>query len=315
VCGVLLAALLYLDMSVASNNGYCHPYQNAPGCYAKYEGALDATREELLGGRAALSADALDTGLPANIGMVVRMDVVDGWRLPLDQTQHVWRGRLTGEPRPEDEAGGPGAGQPLLLNYMAARVCAATPEGSLYAGEWPGEGPRLRKTAEFGGVRVFVNNNALPRAFWRPSWRSADTVAGAIRTLTDPSFDPARECVVEGLRAADAEDPDDGDQPTTAVCSVEAGSPERVVLRVSAPKAGIAVLSDSYARGWKCELDGVPCPILRVNGVFRGVATPAGDHEIVFEYTPPGFVAGACISIGGLLVAALCAGATLLRRS
>ena len=77
------------------------------------------------------------------------------------------------------------------------------------------------------------------------------------------------------------------------------------------PQAGIVVLSDSFARGWRASLDGVPCEILRVNGIFRGVAVPAGVHDIVFTYRPASLYLGIGIALFGaaLLVGSLLAAA------
>ncbi|MBN2310100.1 MAG: YfhO family protein, partial [Candidatus Hydrogenedentes bacterium] len=91
-------------------------------------------------------------------------------------------------------------------------------------------------------------------------------------------------------------------------------SPERVIVRVDAPQPGITILSDTLAPGWKATLGGAPSPILKANGVFRGIATPAGRHEIVFYYRPWSVIAGAGIA---LTLAALLAGtglAALARR-
>jgi len=59
------------------------------------------------------------------------------------------------------------------------------------------------------------------------------------------------------------------------------------------------------------SLDGVPCEILRVNGIFRGVAVPAGVHDIVFTYRPASLYLGIGIALFGaaLLVGSLLAAA------
>jgi uncharacterized membrane protein YfhO len=52
------------------------------------------------------------------------------------------------------------------------------------------------------------------------------------------------------------------------------------------------VVRDSYARGWRARVDGVPAPILRANGKHRAVPVPAGRHEVVMWYEPPGLWVG-----------------------
>jgi hypothetical protein len=65
------------------------------------------------------------------------------------------------------------------------------------------------------------------------------------------------------------------------------------------------VVRASHARGWRAHVDGVPAPVLRANGKHRAVAVPAGRHEVVLRYAPPGLVAGAALSLASLLVATL----------
>jgi uncharacterized membrane protein YfhO len=65
------------------------------------------------------------------------------------------------------------------------------------------------------------------------------------------------------------------------------------------------VVRDSYARGWRARVDGVPAPVLRANGKHRAVPIPAGKHEVVLRYRAPGFGAGVAVSLVSLAVAAL----------
>jgi uncharacterized membrane protein YfhO len=74
---------------------------------------------------------------------------------------------------------------------------------------------------------------------------------------------------------------------------------------VNAPQPGVTLLADSFDSGWKARLDGKRCPILRANGIFRGVATPAGKHEIVFTYRPLSFLTGTVLSFGALALLSL----------
>jgi hypothetical protein len=90
-----------------------------------------------------------------------------------------------------------------------------------------------------------------------------------------------------------------------AQCAIEDIDPERVILRVDAPETGMTVLLDSYAPGWRATLDGVRVPIYEVNGLFRGVLTPKGQHTIEMVYRPWPFYIGLGISCVTLALTAL----------
>ncbi|MDQ3702654.1 MAG: YfhO family protein, partial [Chloroflexota bacterium] len=78
--------------------------------------------------------------------------------------------------------------------------------------------------------------------------------------------------------------------------------PERVSVRVQAPRADTLVLADSFYPGWIATVDGVAVPIKAVEGLFRGVDIAAGEHEVVFVYRPTSLWIGAALTVVGLLL-------------
>ena len=347
-CGALFAVLLFADLSAASTNLYQHPFENAPACYERYPAAIAAAQEQALGARVAVSAPTLDFGLPANVGMLFPVFYAADGQWPLTKDQTLWWRRLgmpEGAPPEKGRRGpevAPEAETPRLLNAMAVRVVLASPESAFYAGAWPGEGPKLREMRTQGGgrnpavdeARVFINEDAALRVCWAPLWRVAEGVAAAADVLGDVAFDTTRECVVdrdsEGYtHLVECVGPPQTSTMSTpptqaggvtppatapdATCSVEDPSAERVVVRVTAPAPGVTVLADTFDQGWRATLDGAPCPILRANGIFRGIATPAGSHEIVFEYHPYSFFAGMAVSLAALGICTLWGLAVVIR--
>ena len=56
-------------------------------------------------------------------------------------------------------------------------------------------------------------------------------------------------------------------------------------------------------------------PFGRAGGLFLGVSIPPGEHDIVLDYSPPGFRIGSWISLAALLLAAACGARAFARRN
>lgn len=323
LAGLVLAAALFTDLTTANANLYAHPFIDVPECYQRYGHTLQTTEEQVMGGRIMSSAPLLDFGLPSRLGMI-RAGLYDAGGLsPLTRDQATWWRRLGPDDPPpppterQEAILAPGAALPQLLNPMAVRAILAAPDDPLASGtvNWPGV--RLTSVRTEDGARLLMNATAWPRAIWVPSWQVVDGVPGAINTLGSADFDGKRECTIDrdslGYDKLAALVPGPRDPAKTplpesiedATCTLEDHGAEHVILRTEAPQPGIAVLADCYAPGWQASLDGKSSPILRANGLFRGIAVPAGEHRIVFTYRPRPFAVGAAVTLGALGLLAL----------
>ena len=66
-----------------------------------------------------------------------------------------------------------------------------------------------------------------------------------------------------------------------------------VTYTFNAASNQFAVFSEVYYKsGWKAYIDGKEAPIVKVNYVLRGLAVPAGKHDIKFEFKPQGYYKG-----------------------
>lgn len=89
------------------------------------------------------------------------------------------------------------------------------------------------------------------------------------------------------------------------------GSLAESFLTVDAPEPVVLMISERADEGWSVWLDGQPWTWAPVNGVFRGVAVPAGAHTLRWRYSPPGWTAGwsgfflGLLACAALLVAAV----------
>ena len=77
---------------------------------------------------------------------------------------------------------------------------------------------------------------------------------------------------------------------------------EEVLVRTECPMEGLLVLRDSWYPAWIAFVDGKTIPISRINGCFRGVIVPAGEHKIRFLYRPILVYASCVISLLTMLL-------------
>jgi len=61
------------------------------------------------------------------------------------------------------------------------------------------------------------------------------------------------------------------------------------------------VLNDTFAPGWRADVDGEPAPVFRANALVRAVPVDAGRHRVEFAYAPGSVRAGAAVSFVALL--------------
>lgn len=312
--GILLALLSFVDLRAASVNVFQHPFQDATVALRTYEPVITLAKEQALDGRTAVSAHPLHAGLPANLGMVYPLPCAGGAAIPLTRAQARWWSGLI-PPDSENVPGRPlevsrSAPHLALLNPMAVRVVLATADGAMARGAWQPEGPVLRSLMKTQGIEVLINDAAAPRARWVPLWQPARDLDDAIQQLVAPGFNVNENCVVtasadEHAKLATMVALAANGLPVPIAdpvnCQVEDRSPECVRIQVDAPSAGITVLADTDAPGWTAWIDGQRTPMLRVNGLFRGVATPAGPHTIEMRYRPWSVYAGVLTTVFTLM--------------
>ncbi|MEP7343588.1 MAG: YfhO family protein [Acidobacteriota bacterium] len=174
---------------------------------------------------------------------------------------------------------------------------------------------RWRKLEGFGGVAVYENLLARPRAWFvrRLEAQLSKDVLQTIKTgrLKDGSpFDPAETALFEredfGNRKVTL--PPLGDTANAEV-KVTRYEPNRIELQTRNPQQGFLVLSEIYYRGWEAWIDGKRAPIEKVNYTLRGLFVPAGDHRVEVVYRAHSFRNGAAWSLVGLLLLFVAAGA------
>ncbi|MBS1868154.1 MAG: hypothetical protein JSS99_00650 [Actinobacteria bacterium] len=197
----------------------------------------------------------------------------------------------------------PGAAR--VLGVLGARYLVAPPRTQLGL-------PHLDVAYDGRDARVFANELAMPRAIVARRVHVASDEDGEAAAIGAASFDPRRDAVVrreQMPRAAGALGAGGGSVRVVAERNA------RVTLRATLPRAGLVVLGDQWAPGWRVAVDGRPARAVQADMLLRGVVVPAGAHEIVWSYRVPGLRAGAALSALGLLAALAWAAALALRAS
>jgi hypothetical protein len=157
------------------------------------------------------------------------------------------------------------------------------------------------------GAALYENRGAMPRAYLAYQTihvQGEDALAYALGA----GFQPRHATVVEGdgpaLHGA-----------STIAEVVRGGSrPEARTYDFTTANAAVLVVTDSWYPGWRAWVDGVESPVFRVNGMFRGVAVPAGARRVETRFEPKTFVIGASISSCALVVVCILFGASFVTR-
>jgi hypothetical protein len=189
------------------------------------------------------------------------------------------------------------------------------------------DSPEFEAFRQLGASLILLPNaQSLPGAvkLFEGSWASAYAVPEASGRLyfatraapVDPGKDLSRQILDLGAGSdavAVVDDPAKAGLPSLPTTPPGAANARflqdgvhEVTVATHSPAPGFLVLKDTWYRGWRAVVDGGALPIFRVNGCFRGVVVPAGNHEVRFSYSPSSLYTAAAVSLlATLLLAAL----------
>ncbi len=159
---------------------------------------------------------------------------------------------------------------------------------------------------------VFWNKEHLPRCYVAETFRKG-TADSSLQALLDPAMDPRKQAIIESAGTSDKLT--DSLTRCIGTCEFISYENERVEMRCSADREGLAVLTDRYEPGWTVSIDDVDAKPVMVHYLYRGVIVPQGTHKIVWTYRAPGLRLGLLISLSVviLLIVALMIGRSFER--
>jgi hypothetical protein len=164
---------------------------------------------------------------------------------------------------------------------------------------------------EIDGVQVYKNLRAFPRASLLGGLRSFPDRDALFEAMLDPDFRPEHGVVT--MASPDHALPEQAEERPGLAEIVEYDS-TRVVVRVDAERDGVLVLTDAFYPGWHATVDGTASEIFPAYYAFRGVIVSAGQHEVVFEYSPSSLKIGLLLSSLTMVMLNLVCLRVLLRR-
>ena len=199
-------------------------------------------------------------------------------------------------------------GSPTQRNVFVSRVDSPLLNMlnvSLLAGAAPIPAEQINKAGlqfldAVNGISIYRNPHALPRFFLVPRIRRSPNETETLRLLSEPSFNPSEEAIVEGVSG-------DRDGFATGEVRVISYDSNRVQLMVTAAGPAFLVTSEAMYPGWQATVNGAAHPLLMSNGAFRGLALPAGASRVVMEYRPLHFAFSLWLSILSCLSAVVVA--------
>ena len=141
------------------------------------------------------------------------------------------------------------------------------------------------------GQPPLVNPYANGNAWFVREVREVENPDAEIAALNE--IDPKQTAVVDNRFAAQlagfVPQPD-----STATIQLTSYRPNKLIYKTKASTEQVAVFSEIYYQpGWQATIDGQPADHFRADWILRAMRVPAGEHEIVFEFRPTGYIVAA----------------------
>ncbi len=162
------------------------------------------------------------------------------------------------------------------------------------------------------GLHIYRNKRETPRAFMIHQVQPVASFDEAVERLAAGQVDTAHTAMVQDAPNTLSLPATVPNEPGTVKITRYAHA--AVELTASSSASGLVVLCDMIYPGWQAYVDGRPADILKVDGIFRGVAVPAGQHSVAFRFEPASLRNGLILLCLGLLAIGGCLAASCVPR-
>lgn len=188
-------------------------------------------------------------------------------------------------------------GGPILIRtnengrYAIIEFTGALPRAKMYA-HW--------ETPAYNSNRVDQWLETIPAPMHGPFAGVATNDLATLALLSSPDFDPTQTV----LPAQVVPGGSDTNAPAGTVDYVSY-HPKKIVLKTKSATPNVLLLNDRYDPNWQVTIDGQSAELLRCNYLMRGVAVPAGEHVVEFNFRPDAkflYVSLAAIALGLVLI-------------
>ncbi len=138
-------------------------------------------------------------------------------------------------------------------------------------------------------VNIYLNPYVLPRVFAVSNIALADSYQVAQKVSAETNIDLQKTALVENALPLNWKNDAGTLQVTTHIVNYQ---PNQVSIQVQSNRSAFLVLTDTFYPGWTATIDGKETNIYRVDGLFRGIVIPAGQHIVEYHYFPRIFQVG-----------------------
>jgi hypothetical protein len=201
--------------------------------------------------------------------------------------------------------------QPSAVHLAAVGIRWVVAEVAEDPNSWqpvPAGGSIYRQVIAQNGFAVWENLYALPYITFAQRYQVASDESISLRRMRALTIDRVSQAHIEasgGALPVPVASFDSGEPVTQSEIEnlkVERHVPGVIEVKATAEKTRLLVVTESWADGWRAELDGAATQIYKVNYVVQGVVVPPGEHTITLTYDPPAFRWGVGISLISLVV-------------